>query len=838
MSGAIAVAIVGQISRARDPVFLQDFSTLRQITTSSKLAFITDIFGATPSSTITGWFMLDDNDTATLDDGVNTIVSATGKRWKRLNTNIAMIVTYTAQAQASAAGALASQTAAGVSATAAAASQVAAAASAAAAAASATNLFSVSGLFSTKVAGLLAVAGNQYFGLKQVYGGGVEIYQDVAGVAVYAGTNAFGVGTFAAQVKALELATIEDWPVAPDILIDSLDQFLYDGKMIPNSVKMLTNPPNKNLIATAVGDIYFSTSGTPPPSLYVRRVTGTGGQATAVEWQFTGTNVNVDFIPVINNHVFDPGTYKAVVSIRSKAGFGAQNIQWFESWGGTSRIDAIADAPFADTATFTFTVAARAAGSLRLRSQVLNSTFQMDRVRVFEDDGLAMPAWSDDSAGNHLRNRACARGGLLSNGLFIDTVNSALSSSVPLAANGLPVAINDITAFVSFRATATPIPIIPTANFVTSSAADGSSPVAYMLGMYSPVLEGPETSGALRSTPTPLETHNLVVKNEGFHVAGTSLSNETVYKALDGLIYWDHARSGGAPALAVTPSRLGVLGSENIPGPRGDIAQVAIWINRGVAGSKPFTSTQIKAIMAKMKKHVIARGGSMASFRDILYSEGDSRNNYNGVDPNGPGWNFQVGAADFFGTNLPSLKVPQVGWSSSLLGTPSDVEPAATDINWVGSTLWSRKTRMLALITAAHELGLRIFFTWMNDINDTVRIPANAAQYSTDEKVLMQIYRDALDAGGLGSKFFLFTCTPVHTNAAFEPGRATLNTLRRAYPASLVHGIIDIAADATLGTYSGTTAPAGYVDNLHFNKAGATIVANLVKPAISPYRLY
>lgn len=689
-------------------------------------------------------------------------------------------------------------------------------------------------------AGLAATASGSLFSTREQYGSAVDVWLDNAGTAVWQETVPFGIGEQAAQIKAIEGATIESWVEAcgspPDYLFDSLDFLLYgqDGRLIPNAMRVQTNPPTKNLSGIATGDHYFGTGGTHTD---VKRVVGAGGLNTGVEVTFAGNNVNVDYIPVINAEVMDPGTYTLTYKGNSKVGKGAQTIQWFETAGSTTQTDNHAEGAYV-AKSFTFTVATRASISVRLRSTVAASAFNLDQWFIWENDGNANPGFVDNSIAGHARNKFSGRGTFLAKGLFIDTSASALTGghdSFSLAANGLPVDVNDLTVFVSARlANVVHANTSPAINFTPF---DGSSPVDYNMGVGNSSPEGPISDGAISSYPTPLQTHRLVLKGEDFHVWGASSSVETMMKGLDGLVYWNHARSAAAAPLFSSRSRLGLFN-----GIKGDFAQVAVWVNKGgTLGAKPFSVAQVKGIMAKMRKHVVARGGTMESFRDIMLNEGDSRNNYNLADPSGPAWNWQLGAFEFFGAGTTSLKVPQLGWGSSVLGLSTDTTPpGATDINYVGSSLWSRRPETLATIEACHELGLRIHFTWLNDINDTVRIPANATQYCADERVLMAQYYDALVAGGLGSQLALFTCMPRHTDATFEAARPTVNTLRRNTTtyAGCYHYLIDAAADPVMGLYSGTTAPPGWVDSLHPNKAGGTILANLAKPWLSARRLY
>ncbi len=67
-----------------DPIYVADFNTLRGITTSSMLCFITGYLSAGASDPGIGWFMRDDNDTTSPDDGSTCIVATNGKRWKRM----------------------------------------------------------------------------------------------------------------------------------------------------------------------------------------------------------------------------------------------------------------------------------------------------------------------------------------------------------------------------------------------------------------------------------------------------------------------------------------------------------------------------------------------------------------------------------------------------------------------------------------------------------------------------------------------------------------------------------------------------------------------------------
>lgn len=67
-----------------DPIYVADYTTLRGIVTHSLLCFVTGYYGVTPPSTTAGWFIRDDNDTTSADDGTDTIVASNGKRWKRI----------------------------------------------------------------------------------------------------------------------------------------------------------------------------------------------------------------------------------------------------------------------------------------------------------------------------------------------------------------------------------------------------------------------------------------------------------------------------------------------------------------------------------------------------------------------------------------------------------------------------------------------------------------------------------------------------------------------------------------------------------------------------------
>lgn len=71
-----------------DPIYVADYTTLRGITTGSMLCFVTGYYAEEPDITTAGWFIRDDNDTTSADDGTNVIVASNGKRWKRINADI------------------------------------------------------------------------------------------------------------------------------------------------------------------------------------------------------------------------------------------------------------------------------------------------------------------------------------------------------------------------------------------------------------------------------------------------------------------------------------------------------------------------------------------------------------------------------------------------------------------------------------------------------------------------------------------------------------------------------------------------------------------------------
>lgn len=77
-----ATALSTRRTQPVDPIYVADVSTLRGITTGSMLAFITGYFSEGEATAPVGWYIRDDNDTTTADDGYNTIVATNGKRWK------------------------------------------------------------------------------------------------------------------------------------------------------------------------------------------------------------------------------------------------------------------------------------------------------------------------------------------------------------------------------------------------------------------------------------------------------------------------------------------------------------------------------------------------------------------------------------------------------------------------------------------------------------------------------------------------------------------------------------------------------------------------------------
>lgn len=138
MSNARAVAIIGQIATVRDPLFVEDIGSLRALVeTDHMLAFVTGAFNETPGDSTTGWFKRNDNDLTSPDDGMNTIIAVDGKRWVRLNINLALITASIAAAALSETNAANSAIASNNSAIASAASNAASGVSAANSAASA-----------------------------------------------------------------------------------------------------------------------------------------------------------------------------------------------------------------------------------------------------------------------------------------------------------------------------------------------------------------------------------------------------------------------------------------------------------------------------------------------------------------------------------------------------------------------------------------------------------------------------------------------------------------------------------------------------------------------------
>lgn len=67
-----------------DPIYVADYETLRGIVTGSMLCFVTGLFSEVSTLEEVGWFLRDDNDTTSPDDGYNVIVASNGKRWKRI----------------------------------------------------------------------------------------------------------------------------------------------------------------------------------------------------------------------------------------------------------------------------------------------------------------------------------------------------------------------------------------------------------------------------------------------------------------------------------------------------------------------------------------------------------------------------------------------------------------------------------------------------------------------------------------------------------------------------------------------------------------------------------
>jgi hypothetical protein len=227
MSNARAVAIIGQIARVRDPVFVETLGTLRGLTTSSMLAFVTGLFSESAANSTTGWFMLDPDDTTTPDDGQDVIISATGKRWKRLSTNLALLTTLNQQAAVFAAQAGVSAVNASNSAIAAAASQVLAQAAANAAA-----LLSAAVSFATKAlmnADLAHAAGSFAF-----------VYADAtpANNGLYYKIGASGAGSWSLylgdRITLLETATANYRAVGNDPIGPGLSNLYYSWLLTLN----------------------------------------------------------------------------------------------------------------------------------------------------------------------------------------------------------------------------------------------------------------------------------------------------------------------------------------------------------------------------------------------------------------------------------------------------------------------------------------------------------------------------------------------------------------------------------------------------------------------------
>jgi hypothetical protein len=68
----------------RNPAFVADYTTLRGLNTNAMVAFITGLFSDAESQLASGWFIRDDNDTTSPDNGGTIIVASNGKRWKRI----------------------------------------------------------------------------------------------------------------------------------------------------------------------------------------------------------------------------------------------------------------------------------------------------------------------------------------------------------------------------------------------------------------------------------------------------------------------------------------------------------------------------------------------------------------------------------------------------------------------------------------------------------------------------------------------------------------------------------------------------------------------------------
>lgn len=67
-----------------DPAYVQDYATLRNLADNRMVAYVTGFYGVTLPSGNAGYFVRDDNDTTSVDNGGTILVAGNGKRWKRL----------------------------------------------------------------------------------------------------------------------------------------------------------------------------------------------------------------------------------------------------------------------------------------------------------------------------------------------------------------------------------------------------------------------------------------------------------------------------------------------------------------------------------------------------------------------------------------------------------------------------------------------------------------------------------------------------------------------------------------------------------------------------------
>jgi hypothetical protein len=74
----------GTVADALDALNLADYSALRAYAGAQKYVFVTGYLATKAPSGVAGLFIRDDVDTATADNGGTVIVSANGKRWKRV----------------------------------------------------------------------------------------------------------------------------------------------------------------------------------------------------------------------------------------------------------------------------------------------------------------------------------------------------------------------------------------------------------------------------------------------------------------------------------------------------------------------------------------------------------------------------------------------------------------------------------------------------------------------------------------------------------------------------------------------------------------------------------